>query len=249
MQPGRFISGRKTTLGATIAPYNRASPRPQCMTANGKPLFGSNLHVACNIICSRQQHPCSQMQAYAAGARSGMERCRHAASSTPRSKQGSRINEPELLAAIQGVREFSKLPRGQQFQLVSVSCVTVHVVRNWTSRSPRFLAHLLALHALGEACGITLPKRHHPSVLNPWSDRLFQTTEQCDIGTLPDFFSLVGPTSPYPASRWQGAPAAQRPSSSIRADRSDLYITNFSIWLVAVSPSPTLACVPAPPCV
>jgi ribonuclease HI len=63
-------------------------------------------------------------------------------------QEGSSINELDLLAAVHGVREFASFAQGQQVQLVSDSRVTVHKVRNWTSRSPRLLAHLQTLRAL-----------------------------------------------------------------------------------------------------
>jgi hypothetical protein len=87
-------------------------------------------------------------------------------------KEGSSINELELLATLHGVRVFAIFARGRQLQLVSDSRVTVHIVRNWTSRSPRLMVHLRTLRALFEARGITLSRRHLPSVLNIWSDRL-----------------------------------------------------------------------------
>jgi hypothetical protein len=63
-------------------------------------------------------------------------------------KEGSSINELEFIAAVHGVREFASLSRGQQVQLVSNSRVTVRIVRNCTSRSPRLLAHLRILRAV-----------------------------------------------------------------------------------------------------
>jgi hypothetical protein len=80
--------------------------------------------------------------------------------------EGSSINELELLAAIHGVREFARFARGRQLQLVSDSRVTVHNVRNWTSRSPRLLENIRTLRALCKTRGITISTRHLPSVLN-----------------------------------------------------------------------------------
>jgi hypothetical protein len=47
--------------------------------------------------------------------------------------EGSSINELELLAAIHG-RAFAQFACSRQVTLVSDSLVTVHIVRNWTSR-------------------------------------------------------------------------------------------------------------------
>jgi ribonuclease HI len=93
-------------------------------------------------------------------------------------QEGSSINELELLAAIHGVREFANFARGKQLKLVSDSRVTVHIVRNWTSRSPRLLSHLRTLRALCEARCITLSTRHLHSVLNLWADRLSRRTDR-----------------------------------------------------------------------
>jgi hypothetical protein len=100
-------------------------------------------------------------------------------------QEGSSINELELLAALHGVRKFARFARGQQLQLVSDSMVTVHIVRNWTSRSPRLLAHLRTLRALCEARGITLSTRHLPSVLNLWADRLSRRRDSTAWGLSP----------------------------------------------------------------
>jgi ribonuclease HI len=96
--------------------------------------------------------------------------------------EGSSINELELLAAIHGVRVFARFARGCQLLLDSDSRVTVHIVRNWTSRSPRLLAHLRNLRALCEARGVTLSTRHLPSVLNLWADRLSRRTDSTSWG-------------------------------------------------------------------
>jgi ribonuclease HI len=100
-------------------------------------------------------------------------------------QEGSSINELELLAAIHGVREFAGFARGQQLLLVSDSQVTVHIVRNWTSRSPRLLAHLRTLRELCETRGITLSTRHLPSVLNIWADRLSRRRDSTAWGLPP----------------------------------------------------------------
>jgi hypothetical protein len=86
--------------------------------------------------------------------------------------EGSSINELELLAAIHGLRAFTRFARSREITLVSDSRVTFHIVRNMTSRSPRLLAHLRTLRALCETLGVTISTRHLPSVLNLWADRL-----------------------------------------------------------------------------
>jgi hypothetical protein len=86
--------------------------------------------------------------------------------------EGSSINELELLAAIHGLRAFARFARTRTLTLVSDSLVTVHIVRNMTSRAPRLLAHLRTLRALCETLGVTISTRHLPSVLNLWADRL-----------------------------------------------------------------------------
>jgi ribonuclease HI len=98
------------------------------------------------------------------------------------SHEVSSIYELELLAAIHGVRVFARFARGCQLQLVSDSLVTVHIVRNWTSRSPRLLAHLRNLRTLCEARGVTLSTRRLPSVLNLWADRLSRCTDSTSWG-------------------------------------------------------------------
>jgi hypothetical protein len=57
-------------------------------------------------------------------------------------------------------------------QLVTDSLFTAHVVQNYKSRSPRILTKLRMLRNLREEHGVTLSKRHLPSVLNCWADRL-----------------------------------------------------------------------------
>jgi hypothetical protein len=84
----------------------------------------------------------------------------------------SSINELDLLAAIHGLRKFVQFARSRELVLVSDSRVTVHIVRNWTSRSPRLLGHLRTLRALCETHGVTLSTRHLPSALNVWADHL-----------------------------------------------------------------------------
>jgi hypothetical protein len=63
--------------------------------------------------------------------------------------------------------------------------VIVHIVRNWTSRSPRLMAHLRKLRALCEARGIKLSTRHLPSVLNLWADRLSRRRDSTTWGLTP----------------------------------------------------------------
>jgi hypothetical protein len=100
-------------------------------------------------------------------------------------QEGSSINELELLAAVHGVLEFASFARGQQVPLVSDSRVTGHIVRNWTSRSPRLLAHLRTLRALCKTRGIILSTRLLPSVLNLWADRLSRRRESTAWGLSP----------------------------------------------------------------
>jgi hypothetical protein len=106
--------------------------------------------------------------------------------------EGSIINELELLAALHGVRAFASFARGRQLQLVSDIRVTVHIVRNWKSRSPRLMAYFRTLRALFEALGITLSTRHLPSVLNLWANWLSED------GTVPRGDSPRLPLSCWP---------------------------------------------------
>jgi ribonuclease HI len=87
-------------------------------------------------------------------------------------EEGAHINELELTAALNALRAFLPFARKRHVQLVTDSPVTAHVVRNYTSRSPRLLAKLRTLRALCEEHGVTLSTRHLPSVLNCWADRL-----------------------------------------------------------------------------
>ncbi len=96
--------------------------------------------------------------------------------------EGSSINELELLAAIHGLRAFARFARTRELTLVSDSLVTVHIVRNWTSRAPRLLAHLRTLRALCETLGVTISTRHLPSVLNLWADRLSRRRDSTSWG-------------------------------------------------------------------
>jgi hypothetical protein len=86
--------------------------------------------------------------------------------------EGSSINELELLAAIHGWQAFARFARSRGITLVSDSRVTIHIVRNMTSRPPRLLSHLRTLRALCETLGVTISTRHLPSVLSLWADRL-----------------------------------------------------------------------------
>jgi hypothetical protein len=86
--------------------------------------------------------------------------------------EGSTIKDLELLGAIHGQRVFARFVRSRETTLVSDSRVTVHIVRNMTSRSPRLLAYLRTLHALCEMLGVTISTRNLPSVLNTWKYRL-----------------------------------------------------------------------------
>jgi ribonuclease HI len=96
--------------------------------------------------------------------------------------EGSSINELELLAAIHGLRAFARFARSRELVLISDSLVTVHIVRNWTSRAPRLLAHLRTLRALCESLGVTISTRHLPSVLNLWADRLSRRRDSTSWG-------------------------------------------------------------------
>jgi hypothetical protein len=87
--------------------------------------------------------------------------------------EGSSINELELLAAIYGLRAFAQFARAPEATQVSDSLVTVHIVRNWTSRAPPLLSHLRTLRALCESMDVTISTRHLPSALNLWAGRLF----------------------------------------------------------------------------
>jgi ribonuclease HI len=97
-------------------------------------------------------------------------------------REGSSINELELLTAIHSALALARFARGCQLQLDSDSRVTVHIVRNWTSWSPLLLAHLRNLRALCDARSITLSTRHLPSVLNLWADRLSWRTDSPSWG-------------------------------------------------------------------
>jgi hypothetical protein len=140
-------------------------------------------------------------------------------------QEGSSINELELLAAVHGVREFASFARGQQVQLVSDSRVPVHIVRNWTSRSPRLLAHLRTLRALCEAGGITLSTRHLPSVLNLWADRLSRRRDSTTWGLSPTSTLLLvrrlrsqlldGEGLPPPGAGAQGLPPLDLPRPAL----------------------------------
>jgi hypothetical protein len=70
--------------------------------------------------------------------------------------EGYSINELELLAATYGLRAFASFARARELTLMSDSLVTVHIVRNWMSWSPRLLSHLRTLRALCESLGVTL---------------------------------------------------------------------------------------------
>ena len=82
------------------------------------------------------------------------------------------INELELTAALHAINSFVHHARNRHVLLVSDSMVTVHIVRNLTTRSPRLLSKIRTLRALCEKQGITLSTRHLPSVVNKWADRL-----------------------------------------------------------------------------
>jgi ribonuclease HI len=96
--------------------------------------------------------------------------------------EGSSINELELLAAIHGLRSFPRFARARELTLVSDSLVTMHIVRNWTSRAPHLLSHLRTLRAVRESLGVTLSTRHLQSVLNLWADRLSRRRDSTSWG-------------------------------------------------------------------
>lgn len=87
-------------------------------------------------------------------------------------EEGAHINELEVLAALFALKSFISHARHRSIELVTDSKVTEHIVRNYTSRSPRLLARLRQLRELCEANGVTVSTRHIPSVLNTWADRL-----------------------------------------------------------------------------
>lgn len=70
------------------------------------------------------------------------------------------------------MRSFFPIALNLHVQLVLESMVTVHIVRNFTSRSPGILANLLLLRGLCEPNDITISTRHLPSVLHCWPYRL-----------------------------------------------------------------------------
>lgn len=105
--------------------------------------------------------------------------------------EGAHINELELSAALLALETFLPFARKRHVQLVTDSLVTMHIVRNYTSRSPRLLAKLRRLRALCEAHGITLSTRHLPSVLNCWADRLSRRRDTPDWGLSSDARRLL----------------------------------------------------------
>jgi hypothetical protein len=72
--------------------------------------------------------------------------------------------------------------RARELTLVSDSLVTVHIVRNWTSRVPRLLSHLRTLRALCETLGVTTSTRHLPSVVNICANRLARRRDSTSWG-------------------------------------------------------------------
>ena len=105
--------------------------------------------------------------------------------------EGAHTNELEVTAAIYALQSFVEHARAQHVQLISESLVTVDVVANLTSRSPRLLRKLRTLHALCERQGITLSTRHLPSVLNAWADRLSRRRDKPHWDLTPTAFRLV----------------------------------------------------------
>jgi len=90
------------------------------------------------------------------------------------------INKKEVLAAILSLESFAEAARGAQIDLAMDSLVSVHVINNWTSRSPDLMALLRRLRALTEALGVSLATRHIPGVLNVWADRLSRQRDAAD---------------------------------------------------------------------
>ena len=86
--------------------------------------------------------------------------------------EGAHINELEVLAALYALKHFVRHARRRSVEIITDSMVTMHVVRNLTSRSLRLLSRLRELRALCEMEAVTISTRHIPPVLNTWADRL-----------------------------------------------------------------------------
>jgi hypothetical protein len=56
-------------------------------------------------------------------------------------KEGYRINELYILAAIHGLRAFARFVRSLELVRISDSLLIFHIVRNWTSRAPCLISH------------------------------------------------------------------------------------------------------------
>lgn len=69
--------------------------------------------------------------------------------------------------------------------------MSTHIVTNYTSRSPRFLAKLRTLHALCWRHGVALSKFHLPSVLNCWADRLSRCRHTPDWTLSPTAVQII----------------------------------------------------------
>jgi ribonuclease HI len=95
------------------------------------------------------------------------------------------INQRELLAAILGLSTFLQVARSLHVNLLSDSQVSLAVVRNWTSRSPRLMALLRILRRLCEENGISLGLQYIPSVLNIWADKLSRCRDSSDWAITP----------------------------------------------------------------
>jgi hypothetical protein len=138
--------------------------------------------------------PARRSRSLALSDRIPVQRCKHAQLGRGLERHGAGMLVPRRRTGglehqrARATRSHSRSPRvlelarGKQLQPVSDSRVTVHIVSNRTSRSPRLLSHLRTIRALCEARGITLSTRHLPSVLNLWADRLSRRTDSTNWG-------------------------------------------------------------------
>jgi ribonuclease HI len=74
------------------------------------------------------------------------------------------INQREILAAILGLRSFLRLAQKTHVQLISDSQVTLAVIRNWTSGSPKIKSLLRILRRMCEENGLSLGLQYLPSI-------------------------------------------------------------------------------------
>jgi ribonuclease HI len=125
------------------------------------------------------------------------------------------INQRELLAAIPGLSTFLQVARSLHVTLLSDSQVSLAVVRNWTSRSPRLMDLLRILRRLCEENEISLGLQYILSVLNIWADNLSRCRDSSDWAI-----------TPFALAQIQGYLA--RPTSSQVFARRDTVIPNVS---------------------